>query len=220
MMAEMHPDELDLLLYVERELEAGDRARVAQHVTACPKCAAAVAEAEGGRDALRASALLEPPADLRRRLSADLDLHEPPRRVYVSPMRLVALLAPFAVVLALVSALAALDLGGGGDEGGAVEAVTETDEGAGADKAAPSSGEESAAGGGEAAGGGTSPTAASGAVASVAGPPREVAERLRERGFDVRVEGDLVIVSDGSPRSVVRALAGRPEGAVEVVVEP
>jgi hypothetical protein len=213
-MADAHPTEFELLQYVEGELTRAERGRVEAHVGSCSACAAAIAEAEAGRDALRASVLLEPPRELRGRISADLARHEPPRRVYVSPMRLVALLAPFAVVLALVSAIAALDLGGGGDDGagGGAGVAAEGDEGGGGD----------AAGGGGAApeSGAGSTTSLAGPVASVAGPPRAVAEHLRARGFDARVDGGRVIVTGATPRAVVRAVAARPDGPVVVVVRP
>jgi hypothetical protein len=212
-MADVHPTEFELLQYVEGELTRAERGRVGAHAASCSACAAAIGEAEDGRDALRASGLLEPPRELRGRISADLARDEPTRRVYVSPMRLVALLAPFAVVLALVSAIAALDLGAGDDgASGGAGALAEAEEGGGDDAGGGGAAPESSAG--------STTTSLTGPVASVAGPPREVAERLRARGFDARVEGDRVVVTGATPRAVVRAVAARPDGPVVVVVRP
>ena len=215
-MADLHPSELELLAHVEADLEGEERERVAAHVAACPTCAGTVAELETGRDALRASSLLEPPPELRRRISADLDLEAPSRRVYVSRLRLVTLLAPVAIVFALVAAVAALqraggrdDAGGGGDEAAATAPAAggeDADAGAGAGEAPPESAEEGAEG-------------AATPLLSVMGPPSEVAARLRARGLEARVEPGRVVARGGSPSAVRRALAGRPSGTVDVVLE-
>lgn len=206
-MAEAHPSELELLALVEGELPDDRREAFGRHVHACLICARAVGELEAGRAALQAAPAVEPPKDLRRRISADLDDHEAPRRVYVSPMRLVALLAPLTVLLALVAAVASLDLGG--DDSG--------------ERGRQSAQADDAAEGAEGEGGGQelvpSTVELDGALASVAGPPREVAKILRARGFDARVAGRRVVVRSANPNAVARALAGRPDGPVAIVVE-
>ncbi len=207
MMAEGHPSELDLLALAEGELPGDRRNALMQHIDACPICARAVGEVEAGRAALRAAPAVEAPRQLRRRVSADLDAHEPPRRVYVSPMRLVALLAPLTVVLALVAAVASIDFGGDDSSGGGGRESAQADEGAGGGDTldqeldAPTLAEEGMA------------------VASVAGPPRQVAAFLKSRGLDARVVGRRVVVRASDPDAVARELAARPGGPIQVVVE-
>lgn len=214
-MSELHPSELELLAHVEGELEEAERERVTAHVVGCSTCAGTVAELEAARAALRSSPLLEPPPELRRRLSDDLDLHTPPRRVYVSSMRLVTLLAPVAIVFALVAAVAALQRAGGGDEmgGGGGGEAARTTAAQGSDDAGGGAGEPTTEGAAEGAEGAATP------LLSVAGPPGEVVARLRARGLDARLEDGRVVVRGGPPSAVRRALAGRPSGDVDVLLE-
>ena len=55
-MAGMHPEELELLAYLEGELDDPRRAKVASHLEACDRCAQEV----------RSSRQAEPPSDRRR----------------------------------------------------------------------------------------------------------------------------------------------------------
>ena len=118
-MAEPHPDEVQLLAFVERDLATGEHDDVANHLRSCPACAGTVGELASARAALRAAPILDLPRDARNRISAGLDTRPPARRAYVSPMRLVTILAPAAVVVAVVAAVASLDgPGGRGDADG------------------------------------------------------------------------------------------------------
>jgi hypothetical protein len=56
-------------------------------------------------------------------------------------------------------------------------------------------------------------------VASVQGPPGEVARLLRRKGFTARVaDGGGVVVQDTNKAAVRKALVGRPAGPVPVFV--
>ena len=71
MMAEKHPNELELLSFVEEDLGTGARRDVAEHLVACRTCTEQVRRLEAGREALRSAPSLEPPwraarRDLRR----------------------------------------------------------------------------------------------------------------------------------------------------------
>jgi anti-sigma factor RsiW len=196
-----HPDETQLLGYVEEELPASERGLVAQHVGVCSECWARVQELETAREALHASTPLELPRERRERIFEVLR-EASARRTYVSPMRLVTVLAPVALVLVIVGAIASLD--GGGDDvsggGGGGAALEES--------------------GGDDAGGGATTSALEAhrvLVRRVAGPPARVAELLRRRGYDAIVEGNAVIVGD-APR-VNQALNDQPGGNVRVYVE-
>jgi hypothetical protein len=193
-----HPDELDLLAYVEEELPTLERGVVAQHVGRCSECWARIRELETARAALRESPELELPTRRRDRVLAGLRAKEPERRTHVSPRRLVTILAPVAVVLAVIGAIVSLE--GGGDDGGSGGEAAQTDagaaeEGGGAD-AAPTFRVQ---------------------LRRVAGPPRRVAEILRMRGYNAVVEGNSVVV--GEARGIRRALADQPDGPIPVYVE-
>jgi hypothetical protein len=193
-----HPDELDLLAYVEEELPTAERGVVAQHVGRCSECWARIRELETARTALRESPELELPTRRRDRVLAGFRATEPERRTYVSPMRLATILAPVAVVAAIIGAIASLE--GGGDGSGARDAG----EAAQAEQDEPGGGEEAA------------PTFRV-TLRRVAGPPRRVAELLRERGYNAVVEGGSVVV--GEAPGIRQALADQPEGRVRVLVE-
>jgi len=220
-MADAHPTELELLALVEDELPGERRTALRAHLETCPDCAGAVAGLEAGRAALQAAPAVEPPQELRRRISADLDLHEPPRRVYVSPMRLVTLLAPLTVVLALVAAVASIDFGGDDSGGGGGRESAQAEDSAGGGATQP----EAASGGGKTLEEDQVTTEAldsgsdAAVVVQVEGPPRKVAALLREFGFDARVEGGRVVVRGAEPEDVALELRKRAPGDVPVVVE-
>jgi hypothetical protein len=209
MTNETHPDELELLSYVEDELADTPKHALADHVRACPACSARVRELETARDALRAAPPLELPPERSARIRAELAAKEPEKRPRISPARLTALVAPVAVAVALIVAVASLDLGGGGGGGGdgAAEEAAQTgpmerkadQEAGGAEKAAPQA----------------APT-----IAAVRGPAPDVAGFLRARGYDARVAGpSTVAVRGADPNDLARALARRPAGPVQVVLE-
>lgn len=208
-MAEKHPDELELLSYVEEELTADDRRDVVEHLVACRACAESVRRLEAGRDALRASPLLELPAERRRETIAGL----PERRDAWRPLRpvrrAILVAAPVAAAAAFVGVfvLAATQLGGGGDDDGSGEAaqVAEGEPGGGAemDRA-------------EGADTGVQTVTQQGVlIRSVAGPPAEVVRVLRREGISAEVvEG--AVVAEARAGEVRAALAGRDAGPVEV----
>src|SRR6185503_18624798 len=97
-MSTTHPSDVELFEYVEGELDGPAAARVRLHVDSCPICAAAIARSDRGRDALRASPILELPESARRTLRDQLGEQEPPpeRPRRWSAGRLAAILAPIA----------------------------------------------------------------------------------------------------------------------------
>ena len=199
-MAELHPENVELLELVEDELPAERRSAVSAHVAACARCAESVRLLEAGRAALREAPRLELAPKQREAIVAGLPSRPARRRRLAGA---IAVLAPVAAVVALAVTLASLDLEGGGD---AEEAAAPTPR----EQVATAEAEA-----GEDASGATSLQA----VTSVAGPPADVADLLRDRGFDARVVGDHVEVRNADPDVVARALAHRRPGAVRVVVK-
>ena len=78
-MAEKHPDEIELLSYVEEELPTDARQDVAEHLVACRSCAEHVRRLETGRTALRAAPPLELSDERRARMLAALPARREPR---------------------------------------------------------------------------------------------------------------------------------------------
>lgn len=208
-----HPDELDLLSYVEDELPEPRRHAVLEHVRGCDECAQHVRGLELAREALRSAPPLELPVGVRERVAHELDRRETHRRIFVSPMRLVAVLAPIAAVAAVVAAIVTSYDGGGGNEEAARVATTP----AGATEQAP----EGGGGGGTGGAGGAKESQAelAGPVVAVKGPPGEVARLLRSRGYKAQVVRRSVFVKDADAAELARALADRPRGRVEVILK-
>jgi anti-sigma factor RsiW len=209
-MAGMHPDELELLAYLEGELDDPRRAEVASHLETCDRCAQELRRAETGRAALRSAPVLELRAG---RLEAMLT--RLPSRA-ASPPGLIRRMLPVAAALAAVAALAGgafvLGTSGGGDDEGASGMAQD---------------EASDAGGGEAAAtteGATTDTRQSapstGKTALVAGSPTSVARRLRRDGFDARAVDGSVIVRGATAAEVRKALETFDPGPVRVVARP
>ena len=200
MVSGIHPDEIQLLDYVEDDLDTASRGVVEAHVAGCAECAEQISRLEAGRDALRGAPLLEAP----ERIRPELPERPSARRLNLRPRRLVAVLAPVAVVVGVVAIVATTNPGTG----------DETDE---ARRAAATMAAEVEDGGGEEA----APEAFSPqTVRSVAGPPREVVLALQAKGFEARRIDDRVEVSGATPQQVDVALADRPNGPVEVVAVP
>jgi anti-sigma factor RsiW len=198
-MAELHPENVELLELVEEELPAERRSAVSAHVAACARCAESVRLLEAGRAALREAPRLELAPRRREAIVAGLPHRERPQ---AARRRLVAVLAAVAVVAALAAVAVVtgpdVNLGDGQEEAG---------------KAAETAVPEAAAEGAE------DRTSALSQTRLVAGPASEVAELLRQRGFDARVVGDHVEVRNADPEAVERALAHRRPGAVRIVVK-
>jgi hypothetical protein len=213
-MAEKHPDELELLSYVEKELPADAHRDVVEHLVACRACAESVRRLEAAREALRAAPLLELPEERRRQAIAALPERRDPWRPVRPLRRAILVAAPVAAAAAFVGVfvLAATQLDGGGDADDAGEAAQVA---------------EDAGGGAE--GGGDSAERAQDAetsapllaqgdlVRSVEGPPAEIVRVLRREGITAEVvEG--AVLADSRAGEVEAALEGRPDGPVQVYV--
>ena len=210
-MAEKHPDELELLSYVEEELPADARRDVVEHLVACRACAESVRRLEAGRDALRAAPLLELPEERRQEVIAGLPERRDPWRPFRPVRRAILVAAPVAAAAAFVGVFvfAAVQANGDGDEAdsAAGEAAQVEDAGGGADAGSAQDAETS-----------IQPLREQGPpVVSVAGPPAEVVSILRREGISAQVvEG--AVVADARAGEVDAALGGRATGPVEVYV--
>jgi anti-sigma factor RsiW len=209
-MAEKHPDELELLSYVEEELPADARSDVAEHLVACRTCAESVRRLEAGRAALRASPLLELPEERRRETLAGLPDRRDPWRRFRPVRRAILVAAPVAAAAAFVGVFvfAAVQLGDGSDDdSGAGEAAQVEDAAGGGAEMERSEGADTAA-----------PLLEHGdLVRSVAGPPAEVIRILRREGIAAEVV-ESAVVADARAGEVEAALGGRPAGPVDVYV--
>jgi anti-sigma factor RsiW len=201
MVSGTHPDEIQLLDYVEDDLDTASRGVVEAHLAGCAECAEQISRLEAGREALRGAPMLEAPEHIR----PELPERPSARRFTVRPRRLVAVLAPVAVVAAVVAVVATTDLNSGDDEASegsrAVAAQTQAEQGGG-EEGAPTQALDAAV------------------VRSVAGPPSEVVRLLSQKGLEARQADDRVEVSGATPQQVEVALADRPNGPVEVVAVP
>jgi anti-sigma factor RsiW len=207
MMDGAHPDELDLLAFVEDELPERLKEAVAEHTAVCPACAEAVRQLETGRYALRSAPLLELPEEKREAVLADLPAR-PARRGWTwRPRLVVPALATVAVVALATAVVLRGDFDRDESEGAAVGTLSE--------KAGQDAGGEAAP---EAATTDMSRALSGNQVTSVEGPPAEVARLLRRRGFDAYVADQAVGVRDADPSEVRRALVGRPAGPVPVFI--
>lgn len=207
MMDGAHPNELDLLAYVEEELPDARKAALTEHVAGCQACADSVSQLEAARQVLRSAPVLELPAESRAAVLAGLPARPPKRRLRWRPAVAPALAA--AAVLAVI--------------GGVVLTGDRNGEGAGAQEAARPASPETVmqqAEGDDAAGAAEEDRTLSSAQRAVQGPPRDVAAYLRRQGFDARVVDSTVRVRNADPDAVMRALADRPSGRVVVEVLP
>lgn len=217
-MAEKHPDELELLSYVEEELPARDRQVVTEHLVACRSCADEVRRLETGRAALRTAPLLELAPERREEILASLPERRDPwgflrpaRRVFV-----IAAPAAAAAVLVLVFVLAATQLEGGGDDDESA-AVAEDSGGDAAGAFETESATQGAEDGAQAETGTPALEARGDLLRSVRGPAAAVVRLLAGEGIPAEVvEGD--VVATGPEADVRAALADRPGGGVDVYV--
>ena len=205
-----HPDELELLEFVEEELIEPRKAALAEHVAACSRCAESVRQLETARYALGSAPLLELPGETREAALAALPERSVRRGWSWRPRLAVPAIAATAAVAAVVAGVV---LTGGFDreEGRQSAEVATLSEEAGQDAAGAAAPEESAT---------TDMSRAllDNEAASVEGPPREVARMLRRQGFDARDVDSTVLVQDAEAEEVRRALVGRPAGPVPVIV--
>jgi anti-sigma factor RsiW len=209
MMDGAHPDELDLLAFVEEELPEPSKGAVAEHVAACAVCAESVRRLETARSALRSAPLLELPGERRAAALAALPERSVRRGWSWRPRLVAPVLAGAAVAAIVVGVVLTGDFDR--EEGGEAAQVATVSEEAGEDAGGEAAPETAPAT--------TDMRALSGdAVASVEGPPQEVARLLRRQGFDARVVDSGVEVRDAEREEVRRALVGRPAGPVPVDV--
>jgi hypothetical protein len=209
MMDGAHPNELDLLAYVEEDLPESRKAAVAEHVAGCQACADSVRQLETARQVLRSAPPLELPAGTRAAALARLPARAPKRRLRWPPA-LAPALAAAAVLVVVTGVVLTVDWNGQEQEEGAALAPAPAEQAtseAGADAGAEEAEQDDT-------------RALSSALRSVQGPPRDVALYLRRQGFDARVVDSSVRVRNADPDAVMRALADRPDGPVVVEVVP
>jgi hypothetical protein len=216
-MAESHADEVTLLAYVDGELRDDERQAVDRHLETCPTCAEEARRLESGRDALRASPLLELSEERRQAIVASFPARKEARSFF-APLRRLGPALPAAAVLLLVAAFVALatQLPGGGDDESASNAGMAAEESAGdraggGDTAAAPEAEKDE---GERLEGAQALTSGD-PIARVEGPPGEVVRLLRENGHPAFVR-DGSVVAIGDEQEIRTELAGRPRGPVRV----
>jgi hypothetical protein len=210
-MTEKHPDQLELLAYVEEELDSGPHRELAEHLAACPSCAEQVRRLEAGRDALVAAPLLDLPEDRRDEILASLPERPDRWKLFRPVKRALVVAAPVAGAAALIGVfvLAGTQLGGGGDDdSGSGEAAQVADEAGQATEQRPEA--ESAPLRDELAG--------ATLVRSAQGPPAAIVRVLEREGIPAEVDSEGRVIAEARAGEVRAALAGRPPGDVSVYV--
>ena len=211
-MAGPHPEDVELLAYVDEELDSARAGEITAHMRTCATCASQVRDLATARDALRAAPLLHLRAERRSRIIAGLPAPAHPPRA--RPRRLLALVIVLLAVAAVLAVVAAQENGptvGGEAERAAEQAPTQTaeterDETGEAGRADPRAAPEAALSGAP-------------PVARVDAPAARVANFLREQGYDARVVGRSVEVRTRRRAAVQRLLTGRfARGDVAVYV--
>jgi len=210
-MAGMHPEELELLAYLEGELDDLRRGQVASHLETCDLCAQELRAVEAGRAALRSAPMLELPQERLEALLTRL-----PSRA-ATPPSLIRRALPVAAALAAVAALAGgafvLGTSGGGDDEGAGGLAQDeaSNAGGGAEGAATTNGASTDK---------RQSGSSSSKTALVAGSPASVARRLRSDGFEARAVNGRVIVRGATKADVRKALEQFDPGPVRVLIRP
>jgi anti-sigma factor RsiW len=206
-MAEKHPDELELLAFVEEELDLGTRQEVAEHLVACRACAVQIRRLEAGRERLRSAPLLDLPDDRHAEIMASLPERRDPWRLFRPAKRALVIAVPVAAAAALVGVfvLGGTQPVGGGDEEAATPAAeadaTVRDQAGAAKEVAPQLDLPGAI-----------------LVRSVNGPAEAVVQALETAGITARLDPSGAVVADGRLTDVRAALAGRADGDVRVYV--
>jgi Putative zinc-finger len=212
-MTEKHPDQLELLSYVEDELDPGPRREVAGHLTACPSCAEQVRQLEAGREALRAAPLLDLPDDRRDTILASLPERRDPWRLFRPVKRALVIAAPVAGAAALIGVfvLAGTQLGGGGDDDsdGGEAAQVAADEGAGQNTGQAPEVESAPP---------RDDLAGATFLRRVQGPPAAIVRALEDEGIPAEIDSGVRVIAEARPGEVRAALADRPPGDVPVYV--
>jgi hypothetical protein len=206
-MAEKHPDEFELLSYVEEELATDARQEVAEHLVACRSCAEHVRRLEAGRTALRAAPPVELSDERRARMLAALPGRRERRSLSEYVRRGLLIAAPVAVAGALAAVVFTTDphLGGGDDEAG--DAGGDAAEGGGAAMELSTGAADQTA---------TMPAGT--LVRNVAGPASTVVRLLEAEGIAAEANADGSVTAQGTAAEVRAALEGRPGGIVAVYV--
>jgi len=198
MVAETHPHDIELFEYVENELPQDRRDEIAAHLETCSVCAEQVERASAGRAALQRAELLELPGERREEILRSLPSRDrmPGERRAFSPKLVLAALAAILLLAAMIGILVNSN-GGSGLESSAGGTAADT----------------------SGAGGGRESAEAASANLFATGPAEDVAQDLRERGFNATVRKDRVVVRGATEEQVREALADRGPGDVEVVVK-
>jgi anti-sigma factor RsiW len=203
-----HPNDVELLEYVEGDLDEAAAARVRAHVAACEECARELEETERARKLLHTSPPIRLPAGRLDAMLASLPPQEPRQRdvrsFIESRRRLLLVATPAAAALVAVVIAFAVSPGGGDESREAGDATAQMAE-AGSEESVQSA---------------PALDAEAAPVVRVQGPPRAVVRFLRSEGFTARRTEGRVIVVGARPRQVRQALADRPRGDVPVFVLP
>ena len=205
-MAEKHPDEFELLSYVEEELATDARQEVAEHLVACRSCAENVRLLEAGRTALRAAPPLELSDERRARMLAALPERREPWSLRGPLKRVLVIAAPVAAAAALIGVVVVNGPYGSDDAG---DAGADAAEGGGEAEAAQEMMQSTGA---------ADQTALGTLVRNVAGPASAVVNLLAAEGIDAEANADGSVTADGTAAEVRAALEGRPGGIVAVYV--
>jgi hypothetical protein len=203
-MAEKHPDEFELLSYVEEELASDARREVAEHLVACRSCTQHVRRLEAGRTALRVAPPLELSDERRARMLSALPERREPWSFKGPLKRVLVIAAPVAAAAALIGVVVVNGPYGGDDAGDA--------------------GADAAEGGGEvmelSTGAADQSTPLVGTlVRNVAGPAGAVVDLLAAEGISAEANQDGSVTAQGTAAEVRAALEGRPGGIVAVYVK-
>ncbi len=211
-MAEKHPDEFELLSYVEEELAHDARQEVAEHLVACRSCAEHVRRLETGRAVLRAAPPLELSDERRARMLAGLPERREPWSFRRPLKRVLVIAAPVAAAAALIGVVVVNAPYGSdsGDNGAAADAGGDVAEESGGQEMEQSTGAADA----------TAPLSADTFVRNVAGPASAVVDLLAAKGISAEANpDDGSVTAQGNAADVRAALEGRPGGIVAVYVK-
>ena len=213
-MTEKHPEQLELLAYVEEELDPGLRRELGEHLLACPSCAEQVRRLESGREALRAAPQLELSEERKQTIMSSLPERPDPWGFFRPVKRALVVAAPVVGAAALVGVfvLAGTQLGGGGDDDEGGDAAQVADEGA-----AGTAEEESDAAPETAAPLQDAPEGTA-FVRTAQGPPAAIVRALEREGIAAEVDSSGRVIAEARAGEVTAALAGRPPGRVPVYV--
>ena len=214
MMAEKHPDELELLSFVEEDLGAGARRDVAEHLVACRTCTEEVKRLEAGREALRSAPSLELSDQRRDEILAALPERPDPWRRFRPVKRAFVVAVPVAAAAALAVVFVVSgtpQLGGGDDSNSASPAAAE-------DNARDEGGLEATTGAASEAAPMVTPPEGTTFVQLAQGPPAEIVRLLAGEGIQAEVEPGGGVIAQALAGEVRAALASRATGDVPVYV--